>query len=149
MSYHYRLPRAIDINAASRYLRSRPKLLIIGRCLEAEKPWALERFPDDEYAKITVCLEAEHVNHVGFKIAGILARVPFEEVAVLTTDGSMHCVQLHFMLEEIYKLMRPRARRRHFVVRGDEVVEVPAEAVRTARYLSKVASLLEKGDGPA
>jgi len=140
----YKLPRAIDLNAASRLLRTRPKLLIVGRCLEAEKPWVLERFPDNEYAKITVCLEAEHVNHVGFKIAGILARVPFEEVSVITTDGSMHCVQLHFMLEEIYKIMKPGAKRRHFVVRGDEIIEVPPEAVRTARYLSKVASLLGK-----
>ena len=144
MTCFYKLPRAIDLNAASRLLRTRPKLLIVGRCLEAEKPWVLERFPDNEYAKITVCLEAEHVNHVGFKIAGILARVPFEEVTVITTDGSMHCVQLHFMLEEIYKIMKPGAKRRHFVVRGDEIIEVPPEAVRTARYLSKVASLLGK-----
>ncbi len=149
MSCFYRLPRAIDINAASRVLRSRRKLLIVGRCLEAEKPWVLEKFPDEEYAKITVCLEAEHVNHVGFKVAGILARVPFEEVAVVTTDGSMHCVQLHFMLEEIYKIMKPSAKRRHFVVHGDELVEVPPEAVRTARYLSKVASLLGKKAGQA
>ncbi len=149
MSCFYKLPRAIDINAASRVLRSRRKLLIVGRCLEAEKPWVLERFPDEEYAKITVCLEAEHVNHVGFKVAGILARVPFEEVAVVTTDGSMHCVQLHFMLEEIYKIMKPSAKRRHFVVHGDELVEVPPEAVRTARYLSKVTSLLGKRAGQA
>ncbi|BEP18434.1 hypothetical protein PYJP_17860 [Pyrofollis japonicus] len=145
----YRLPRAIDLNAASRLIRDKPKLLIVGRCLEAEKPWVLERFPSDEYAKITVCLEAEHVNHVGFKVAGILARVPFKEVAVVTTDGSMHCVQLHFMVEEIFKIMRLEIPRKHYVVAGNELVEVPAEAVRTARYLSKVAKLLERcADSP-
>jgi hypothetical protein len=140
----YRYPRLMDNNVASRLLRGKKKLLIIGRCLEVEKPWAIERFSDEEYAKLTVCLEETHVNMAGFKLAGILARVPFEEVAVLTTDGSMHCVQLHFMVEEIFKLMNLPARRRHFVVSGSEVVEVPAEAVRTARYLAKVAKLIEK-----
>ncbi len=132
---------------ASRLIRGKRKLLIIGRCLEVEKPWAIEKFSDEEYAKLTVCLEETHVNMAGFKLAGILARVPVEEVAVLTTDGSMHCIQLHFMVEEIFRLMNLQARRRHFVVAGSEVVEVPAEAVKTARYLSKVAKLIERRGG--
>ena len=141
---HYHYPRLMDNNVASRLLRGKRKLLIIGRCLEVEKPWAIEAFSDEEYAKLTVCLEETHVNMAGFKLAGILARVPFEEVAVLTTDGSMHCIQLHFMVEEIFKIMKLGIRRRHFVVVGSEIVEVPAEAVKTARYLSKVAKLIER-----
>jgi hypothetical protein len=140
----YRYPRLMDNNVASRLLRGKKKLLIIGRCLEVEKPWAIEKFSDEEYAKLTVCLEETHVNMAGFKLAGILARIPFEEVAVLTTDGSMHCIQLHFMVEEIFRLMKLPSKRRHFVVSGSEIVEIPHEAVKTARYLSKVAKLIEK-----
>jgi len=140
----YRYPRLMDNNVASRLLREKRKLLIVGRCLEVEKPWAIERFSNEEYAKLTVCLEETHVNMAGFKLAGILARIPFEEVAVLTTDGSMHCIQLHFMVEEIFRLMNLHVRRRHFVVAGSEIVEIPAEAVKTARYLSKVAKLIER-----
>jgi hypothetical protein len=44
---------------------------------------------------------------IGFKLAGIIARCNFEEVAVVTVDGSMHCTQLHWALEEIYKFMKP------------------------------------------
>lgn len=138
----YKLPRLMDVNVASRHIRSRRKLLVVGRCVEAEKPWALEMFPEDEYARLSVCLEEEHVNMAGFKLAGILARVDLDEVAVLTTDGSMHCVQLHFMVEEVFRIAQPRAQRRHFVAEGGRVVEVPAEAVKTARYLSRVARLL-------
>ncbi|WP_236698077.1 4Fe-4S ferredoxin [Pyrodictium occultum] len=143
----YRLPRLMDVNVASRYIRGRRKLLIVGRCIEAEKPWALERFPEEEYVRLSVCLEDDHVNMAGFKLAGILGRLEFEEVAVLTTDGSMHCIQLHFMVEEVFRLLRPRARRRHFVVEGGRVVEVPPEAVKTARYLSRVARLLSRSRG--
>jgi len=131
----------MDVNVASQYIRSRRKLLVVGRCIEVEKPWALEMFPEDEYARLSVCLEEEHVNMAGFKLSGILARVDLDEVAVLTTDGSLHCVQLHFMVEEVFKIAQPRARRRHFVAESGRVVEVPAEAVKTARYLSRVARL--------
>lgn len=142
----YRLPRLLDLNAASRLLRGRRVLVVLGRCLELEKPWALreleERFPDAGF--VSVCLEAEHVNQVGFKLAGVLARVSnIEEVVAATTDGSMHCVQLHYMVEELEKIMPGRFRRRHFVATRGELVEVPPEAVKTSRHLAKVAKLLE------
>jgi hypothetical protein len=142
----YRLPRLIDLNAASRLLRGRERLVLLGRCLELEKPWALERLREvlGDYAAATVCLEAEHVNMVGFKLAGVLARVDsIREVVVATTDGSMHCVQLHYMVEELEKIMPGRFRRRHFVaLRRGELVEVPTEAVRLSRHLARLARLL-------
>ncbi len=119
--------------------------MIIGRCVEREHPNVLERFRD--YAILSVCLEEEHVNSVGFKLAGMLARLGegVEEVAVLTVDGSLHCVQLHFMVEEVFKVLRPASiRRKHFIIIRGGVEEIPLEAVRTARYLSKVAKLLKR-----
>jgi len=136
-----RFPRLIDVNAGSRYLRSRGKVLVFGRCLEIEDPRVLEGF--DEYAKVSVCLEEEHVNMAGFKLAGVLIRGNYEEVAVLTVDGSLHCVQLHHMVEEVCKLLRDPPRRRHMVVQRGGIVEVSEESVKVSRYLSRVDSLLK------
>jgi len=148
----YRLPRLLDLNAASRLLRGRRVLVLLGRCLELEKPWALrlleQRYPGA--AVVTVCLEAEHVNQVGFKLAGVLARVEsIEEVVVATTDGSMHCVQLHYMAEELEKIMPGRFRRTHLVAARGRLVEVPPEAVRLSRHLARVAKLLSESPGEA
>ncbi len=141
----YRLPRAIDLNAASRLLKGKEALLLLGRCVEIEKPWALKQLLEKkDYAILSICLEEHHVNHVGFKIAGIIARLGFREVAVLTTDGSMHCVQLHYMLEEIEKIMGKRFERKHYVALRDHVEEIPPEAVKASRYLSKVKQLLAR-----
>ena len=112
----YKLPRLLDINAKSVVFRDSKKLAVISRCLELEKPWVLEKLRGEGYVAITACPEAEHINMIGFKLAGIIARCDFEEVAVVTVDGSMHCTQLHWVLEEIYKLMKPSTRRRHLVV---------------------------------
>ncbi len=147
MSYPYRVPKLIDINAKSKLIRGRESLLIIGRCVEVEHPKILEKFLSrGNYAVVSVCLEEEHVNHVGLKLAGVLARCDFKEVAVLTVDGSLHCVQLHHMVEEVFKVMgiEGRVSRRHYVIEGGEVVEVSTKAVKVSRYLSRVDKLLRK-----
>ena len=138
------LPRLLDTNAASRLIRGKRSLVVLGRCVEAEKPWVLDLFPRDRYAIVTACPEAEHINMLGFKLAGILARLPIEELVIVTTDGSMHCIQLHYMAEEIERIIGRKVRRKHYVVESKGLVEIPPEAVKASRYLSKVAKLLRK-----
>ncbi|ADI31732.1 hypothetical protein [Staphylothermus hellenicus] len=141
----YRIPRLIDVNAKSRIFRDKKKLLIIGRCVELEHPEILEKFKND-YALLSVCLEAEHVNMVGFKLAGILARGKYEEVSVLTVDGSLHCTQLHWMVEEVFKILGGNSiKRRHFVIYHGKLYEVSVKAVKTSRYLYKVHKLVAEG----
>ncbi len=141
----YRIPKLIDINAKSKLIRNYEALLIIGRCVEIEHNNILSKFLGTrKYAIVSVCLEEEHMNMVGLKLAGILARCNFKEVAVLTVDGSPHCVQLHFMVEEVFKVMGLEGKilRRHFVIYEGELLEVSTRAVKIARYLSRVDKLL-------
>ncbi len=148
----YSVPKLIDCNARSKRIRLSNKMLIIGRCVEVEHGEVLSFFKDTGYSVFSVCLEEEHINMVGFKLAGILRRCRdfLKEVAVLTVDGSPHCVQLHFMVEEAFKVtgLEGEIRRKHFViVRGEGVVEVPKESVKVARYLSKVSKLIKQCRG--
>lgn len=141
----YKIPRLIDINAKSRLLRNKKKLLIIGRCVELEHPEILKEF-DEDYCILSVCLEAEHINMVGFKLAGILARGDYEEVSVVAVDGSPHCTQLHWMVEEVFKIVgRNNIKRRHFVIYRGKLYEVSIKAVKISRYLYKVNKLVEEG----
>ncbi len=130
-------PRLIDVNAKSKLFRDRKKLLIVGRCLTVEHPEVIGSF--SEHAILTACPEAEHINMLGFKLFGIAIRSNFDEIAVLTTDGSMHCIQLHYMVEELARHLS--FRRRHLVYENGKVVEIPPEVVKISRYLSKVLRL--------
>ncbi|MCD6301236.1 MAG: 4Fe-4S ferredoxin [Staphylothermus sp.] len=139
----YKCPRLIDINAKSKIFRNNEKLLIIGRCIEIEHPDILEEFIKQGYSVLSVCLEAEHVNMVGFKLAGVIARGNYKEVSVLTVDGSMHCTQLHWMLEEVFKILgRNNIIRRHFVIYKGKLFEVSTRSVKTSRYLYKVDKII-------
>jgi len=148
----YNVPKLIDCNARSKLIRSNDKILIIGRCVEVEHGKVLSHFKEAGYSIFSVCLEEEHINMVGFKLAGILRRCRdfLKEVAVLTVDGSPHCVQLHFMVEEAFKVtgLEGDIQRKHFViVKGEGVVEVPKESVKVARYLSRVSKLIRQSKG--
>jgi len=128
-------------NSAGRELREKRKLLIYGTCLRDEHPDILDRFKEGRVA-LAVCLEEEHFNMVGLKLASIVCRVKLEELVILTVDGSPHCVQLHHLAEEVAKVAKGCPRPKHLVVEGGRVIEVGEEAVKTARYLSKVERLL-------
>jgi len=137
----YKIPNLLDINAKSRLIRNKQKLLIIGRCIEVEHPDKLRSFAED-YAIVSVCLEREHMNMVGYKLAGIIARNDFEEIAVLSVDGSPHCVQLHYMLEETAKVVKKKFKRKHFVIEDGGLIKIPENVVKVSRYLSKVHKLM-------
>lgn len=130
-------PRLIDVNVSSKLIRTKKRLLIVSKCLAIEHPEVVEKFRD--YAVVTACPEAEHINMLGFKLFGIVIRNQLDEIAVLTTDGSMHCIQLHYMVEEIAR--RIEFRRRHCVYENAKVIEIPPEVVKISRYMSKVAKL--------
>ncbi len=132
--------RLIDTNACSRVIRGKRKILIYGTCVKDEHPEVLKKFIEDR-VPLAVCLEWEHMNMVGFKLATMMKSCMLEEVTVLTVDGSPHCVQLHMMVEECRKLI-PGTRINHYVIHKGEVIEISDKAVKTARYLSKVEKLI-------
>ena len=133
--------RLIDINACAKEIREKRRLLIYGKCVYDEYPEVFRKYSENR-ACLAVCLEAEHMNMVGFKLASIVARLSLEEIIVLTVDGSPHCVQLHFMVEEVNKIFGRNLPVKHLVIEGGEVVEVDQRVVKTARYLTKIKKLL-------
>lgn len=144
----YKIPKLINVNARSRIFRDKRKLLIIGRCVELEHPSILAKYLESgEYGVLSVCLETEHVNMVGFKLAGIIARNNLEEIVVLTVDGSMHCTQLHWMVEEVFKIIKcDNIKRKHIVIYKGREYEVNEKAVKISRYLYHVNRLLSRVD---
>ncbi|TFG28825.1 4Fe-4S ferredoxin [Candidatus Thorarchaeota archaeon] len=133
----------MSINVGDERLRSKEKLLLIGSCMD--------RFPDiiNEFAQrdsgypiLHVCLEETHVNQAGFKIASIVRYADIKEITVLTVDGSPHCVQLHYIIQDIRRHFTPELHTRHFVVEKGKVHEISQDAVKRSRHLSKIQKMM-------
>ena len=132
-------------NVGDRRIREKGNLLLIGSCMRTRYPAIMKEFleREDGYFPLQVCLEETHANQAGFKIGSIVRYSSLKRVIVLTVDGSPHCVQLHFVVEDIKKHFTPDIEIEHYVVEKGKVHEVTAKAVKRARHLSKIQTMLE------
>ncbi len=134
------------INVGDRRLRETGLLLLIGSCMRSRYPEIVEEFRnrDGGQAVLDVCLEEMHVNHAGFKIASIIRYSDIKRVTALTVDGSPHCVQLHYVIEDIKRHFTPEVETAHYVVERGEVFEITPKAVKRSRHLSNIQQMLDK-----
>jgi hypothetical protein len=132
------------INVGDQSLRERGKLLLIGSCMD-RYPDIVEEFSERNggFAALQVCLEETHVNQAGFKIGSIIKYAGITDVVVLTVDGSPHCIQLHYVIEDIKRHFAPEITTAHYAIEKGIVYEVSAEAVKRSRHLSKIQKMLE------
>jgi hypothetical protein len=110
-----------------------------------------KRFPDivekfrtmnGEKTVLHICLEETHMNHAGFKIVSMISYAKLSTITALTIDGSPHCVQLHYLIEDIKKHFTPHIATHHHVVEKGEILEVSPDAVKRSRHLSKIEKMI-------
>ncbi|MFW9804377.1 MAG: 4Fe-4S ferredoxin [Candidatus Thorarchaeota archaeon] len=128
------------INVGDPHLREKGRILIIGSCMNSRYPEIVEehRERDGGSAVLSVCLEETHANQAGFKIGSIVRYSQISRLTALTVDGSPHCVQLHFLIEDIKRHFTPEVETDHYVVEKGAVHQVSAAAIKRARHLSKI-----------
>lgn len=131
------------VNVGDERLRCKGKLLLIGSCM-SRFPDIINAFAkrDNGFTVLEVCLEETHVNQAGFKIGSIVRYADISDIIVLTIDGSPHCVQLHYVLEDIKRHFTPELRVKHYVVEKGDVHEISSEAVKKSRHLSKIQKMM-------
>ncbi len=129
--------RLLETNVGSKMVRGKD-LLIYSICIEKENPEIFSEFSRHR-TPLWVCLELEHINMLVYKIGSMLTQYePPQTISVLTVDGSPHCVQLHYAVEDAKKISGSIIDVRHFVISKGGVKEVSAQTVRKSRYLGKI-----------
>ncbi len=124
-------------------LLRKARLLLLSSCMLKEYPHIVE----DQgvgCVKLHVCLQETHMDRVGFKVATIILKSNPSSITVLTMNGSPHCIQLHFLVEQARQLTSYTGPVRHVVVEKGEVYEVSSEAVKVARHLASVEQFLAR-----
>jgi len=132
------------INVGDKRLRDKGKLLLVGSCMD-RFPEIVNEFSerDGGQAVLHVCLEETHVNQAGFKIGSIVKYSGISQITALTVDGSPHCVQLHYVIDDVKRHFAPEIETKHFVVEKGKVHEISTNAVNRSRHLSKIQKMLK------
>lgn len=110
-------------------------VLLYGTCVSEEHPEVLRKFR--QKTRLHVCLEEVHVNKAAWKLASIVRANNVKKITALTIDGSPHCVQLHYALEDLRELF-PALVVEHYVIEKGKRINIQPDAVRKSRHLSEI-----------
>ena len=132
------------MNVGDKSFKQSGNLLLIGSCMDKRFSEIVDEFRSKEegYAALHVCLEETHVNQAGFKIASIVRYSGIKKILVLTVDGSPHCVQLHYVVEDIKRHFTSEIEIEHHVIEKGKVFEISSQAVKRSRHLSKIQKMI-------
>lgn len=125
----------VTTNVYSKHLTNR--LLICGTCLVSEWLEIVETLSKDR-TRLSVCLEAVHLNTVIEKIASILAKGEIEEIVVLTKEGSPHCIGLHYAVEWAVKMTKSdNVIVQYYVIEHGTLYKIDNNKIKEKRHLHK------------
>ena len=114
-------------------------VIIVGSCLKNMQPEGFEKlkeFSDNIYG---LCLEETHVNMAITKIGGMLRTGKINKIIFATVDKSLHCIQMHYIQDELRKMMSLNSIEiKNYVIVNNELEEITPEVISLSKNLLKL-----------
>ena len=116
------------------------KIIIVGSCLKAMQPEAYNKLEKFNLPIFELCLEQTHINMVVTKILGMIRAKNVKQIIFASVDKSPHCIQLHYIQDEITKLGF-KLDFINFVAVENNLVEISKDVISLSKNLSKLSSI--------
>ena len=114
-------------------------MVIVGSCLDKIQPEAYKELESISDIIYEVCLEETHLNMVITKIIGFLSRANIKKVVFASVDKSPHCIQLHYIDNEIRKAMDlENVEMVHYVAVNNKLIKISNDTIKRSRCLSEL-----------
>ena len=114
-------------------------IAIVGSCLPKIQPKAYDKLKNISNDIYEICLESTHLNMVITKIIGMLSRVKVKRITFVTVDKSPHCIQIHYIENEIQKAMDlNNIEIIHYVCIDNELIEISKDTIKRSKALAKL-----------
>ena len=79
-------------------------IIVVGSCLKNMQSKGYEELKKISNNIYELCLEETHINMAITKLLGMIRARKISKVIFASVDKSPHCIQLHYLQEEITKL---------------------------------------------
>lgn len=116
------------------------KIIIVGSCLKNMQPKAYEELEKLNLPIFDLCLEQTHINMAITKILGMVRAKKMEEIIFASVDKSPHCIQIHYIQDEIKKLGF-NVNFVNYVAVDNSLVQIPAEVISLSKNLSNLLQI--------
>lgn len=114
-------------------------IIVVGSCLKNMQPQGFEKVKALSENIYELCLEETHVNMAITKIGGMLRTGKVKKIIFATVDKSPHCVQVHYIRNELEKMMDLKnVTIENYVVVDNELVEIDNDIISMSKALAKI-----------
>lgn len=114
-------------------------IVIVGSCLSNMQPQGFDKLKSISNNIYDICLEQTHINMAITKIAGMLRTRKIKNIIFASVDKSPHCVQLHYIRNELEKMMNlSNVTITNYVVVNNELIEISPDIISLSKNLSKL-----------
>lgn len=110
-------------------------MIVVGSCLGRMQPKAYKELENISKNIYDVCLEETHINMIITKLIGMISRNNIEKIIFASVDKSPHCIQLHYIENEIKKAMNLDIEMIHYVAVDNKLIEISNETIKKSKSL--------------
>ncbi|MBO4815516.1 MAG: hypothetical protein J5507_00840 [Clostridia bacterium] len=119
--------------------------IIVGSCTKHIEPEGFKKIEEISNNILEICLEQTHMNMAISKICGMLRTRKIKKLIFASVDKSPHCIQLHYIQEELRKIMDIKdILIKNYVVVDNELIEIKPETISLSKNLSKLKEKMNK-----
>ena len=117
-------------------------IIIVGSCLKNREPEDYKQLEEISKDIYEVCLEETHINMAITKIGGMIRTNIIERIVFVSVDSSPHCVQLHYIQEELRKMLRlENLEIENYVADKGLLLKISPEAISLSKNLINLETL--------
>ena len=114
-------------------------IIIIGACVPRMQIKGFDKIKELSENIYELCLEQTHINMATSKIGGMLRTGKIRKVIFATVDRSPHCVQMHYIGQELEKMMDlENVIIENYVVVDDELIKIEPEVIALSKNLKEL-----------
>ena len=114
-------------------------IIVVGSCLRRMQPKGYEELEKISNNIYDLCLEETHINMAVTKVGGMLRTKKIKKLIFASEDKSPHCIQLHYIQDELRKMMKlENIEIENYVVVENELIKIKKETISLSKNLSKI-----------
>ena len=112
-------------------------IVIVGSCLKYVEPKGFEKLQMISNNIYELCLEETHINMAITKIGSMLRTGKIKKIIFATVDKSPHCIQMHYIQDELKKMMNIDSLIiKNYVVVNGNLEEITPDIISLSKNLS-------------
>ena len=118
-------------------------IIVCGSCLKSIQPEGFKTLEKISKNIYEICLEETHINMAITKIGGMLRTKKISRIIFASVDKSPHCIQLHYIHDELQKMMDlSGVKIENYVVADNELIKILPEVISLSKNLKELINYI-------